>query len=135
MRPQIEIRSADSLPPAYTASVGALYKGLLYCDEALAKVESIFAEVPLAEFQQLYRDSWRHGLQAKFRGGTLQEVAAGLLPAATRSLKAQFKRGSSGADESQFLAPLEELVASGVTLAERLLQRWQGSRQEKMRQD
>ena len=132
LRPQVEVRSADSLPPAYTASVAALYKGLLYCDEALTSVESIFSDLSTDEFQQLYRDSWRDGLKASFRGGTLQEVAATLLPAAIRSLKEQFRRGSSGADESQFLQPLEEIVTSGVTLAERLLSRWQGNRQEKL---
>lgn len=132
LRPQVEVRSADSLPPAYTASVAALYKGLLYCSDALATVESIFSDLSIEEFQQLYRDSWRDGLKASFRGGTLQEVSATLLPAAASSLKAQFACGNSGADESQFLQPLEEIVSSGVTLAERLLARWQGGRQEKL---
>lgn len=132
LRPQIEVRSADSLPPAYTASVAAFYKGLLYCDDALTKIESLFGDMSWEEFQRLYRDSWRHGLQSRFRDGNLQELAATLLPAAVNSLKAQFRCGTSGADESQFLRPLEEIVASGVTLAERLLARWQGTRQEKL---
>jgi glutamate--cysteine ligase len=132
LRPQVEVRSADSLPPAYTASVAAFYKGLLYCDEALGRIESIFADLPFEEFSKLYPASWREGLKASFQGGTLQEVAQTLLPAAASSLKAQFESGRSGADESQFLQPLEEIVDSGVTLAERLVARWQGSRQEKL---
>jgi len=132
LRPQLEVRSADSLPPAYTASVAALYKGLLYCEDALASVESIFGDLSLAEFKTIYQTSWRDGLKAPVKDGTLQEVAATLLPVAARSLKEQFRSGLSGADESQFLTPLEEIVASGVTLAERLLARWQGSRQEKL---
>ena len=132
LRPQIEVRSADSLPPQFTASVAALYKGLLYSDEALTEIETIFGELTLAEIKDLYRASWRSGLQARCSSGSLQEIAAILLPAAERSLKDQFRRGISGADESQFLQPLEEIVASGVTLAERLLERWQGSRQDKL---
>lgn len=132
LRPQVEVRSADSLPPAYTASVAAFYKGLLYCDEALASIETIFSGIPRDDFQQLYQDSWKVGLKANFRGGTLQDVAAALLPAASKSLKKQFSCGSSGADESQFLQPLEEIVSSGVTLAERLLARWQGDRRQKL---
>jgi glutamate--cysteine ligase len=132
LRPQIEVRSADSLPPAYTASVAALYKGLLYSEAALAEIESIFSEIPRDDFLKLYPDAWRNGLKARFRGGSLQEIAATLLPAAGRSLQEQFRRGSSGADESQFLKPLEEIVASGETLAERLLVRWQGDRQQKL---
>jgi glutamate--cysteine ligase len=132
LRPQLEVRSADSLPPQYTASVAALYKGLLYCEQALQKVEGIFSDLPLAEFEKLYRSSWRQGLQARFSGGSLQEVAQALLPAAAESLKQQFAAGRSGADESQFLKPLEPLVESGETLAERLLKGWQGGRQEKL---
>jgi len=112
--------------------VAAFYKGLLYSDEALATVEAIFADLPPAEFRQLYQSSWRDGLRSKFRDGSLREVAAELLPCAVSSLQQQFERGHSGADESHFLQPLEEIVSSGLTLAERLLARWQGSRQEKL---
>jgi glutamate--cysteine ligase len=132
LRPQIEVRSADSLPPAYTASVAALYKGLLYSEEALATVEALFADLSLADFRQVYQSSWRDGLQARFRDGNLREVAAELLPCAANSLQQQFDFGHSGADESHFLQPLEEIISSGQTLAERLLARWQGSRQEKL---
>lgn len=132
LRPQIEIRSADSLPPQYTASVAALYKGLLYCAQSLAAVETLFSGLSAPERRELFRNSWRQGLQAAFSGGTLREIAAELLPKAARSLQEQFRAGSSGADESQFLQPLEEIVASGKTLAQRLLERWQGGRAEKL---
>lgn len=132
LRPQIEVRSADSLPPRYTASVAAFYKGLLYCETGLQKVESLFNDFSEEEFLQLYRDSWRYGLKAKTTSGRLQEIAAELLPVAAASLKTQFEKGCTGADESLFLQPLEEIVATGETLAERLLAGWQGSRQDKL---
>ena len=132
LRPQIEIRSADSLPPLYTAAVAALYKGLLYSNDALQVVESIFGGLSPIERRQLYQNSWRQGLQTRMPGGTLQEVAAVLVPEATQSLILQFQDGISGADESQFLQPLEFLVESGKTLAQQLLERWQGSRAEKL---
>ena len=132
LRPQIEIRSADSLPPQFTASVAALYKGLLYSDAALSAVESIFSGMSVADHAKLYRDSWREGLQARYSGGTLREIAAELLPKAIGSLQEQFRAGNSGADESPFLQPLEEIVRTGKTLAQRLLEGWQGSRKEKL---
>ena len=132
LRPQIEVRSADSLPPRYTASVGAFYKGLLYTDQGLDKVESLLSDLSPDEFRDLYRGSWRYGLKARVKGGTLQEVAAELLSVAKLSLQEQFFSGQSGADESPFLNVLDEIVTSGATLAERLLSRWQGSRQEKL---
>jgi glutamate--cysteine ligase len=134
LRPQIEIRSADSLPPQYTASVAALYKGLLYGEQGLAAVEKLFSGLGEAERRALYRDSWREGLQAGSAGGTLQEVAAALLPVAAQGLREQFQSGNSGADESQFLQPLEEIIESGLTLAQQLLSRWQGSRADKLQQ-
>jgi len=62
----------------------------------------------------------------------LRDIAAELLPKAANSLQEQFRDGNSGADESQFLQPLEEIVVTGKTLAQRLLERWQGSRADKM---
>jgi len=133
LRPQIEVRSADSLPPPYTVAVAAFYKGVLYSDEVLAKVEKLFGGLSATERRRIYRDSWREGLQTDFSGGILRDVAAELLPMAVNSLQEQFRAGNSGADESQFLQPLEEIVLTGRTLAQRLLERWQGSRADKMR--
>ena len=132
LRPQIEVRSADSLPPRMSAAVAALYKGLLYTEPALAAVEGLFVGLSADQRKELYRRSWRNGLHTPFQDGSLREVAAELLPVAAQSLQAQFRQGYSGADESAFLQPLEELVASGETLAERLLARWQGGRSEKL---
>ncbi len=132
LRPQIEIRSADSLPPQLSAAVAAFYKGLLYSEAGLSAVETLFSGLSLEQRNQLYRQSWRDGLQTRFKDGSLREVAAELLPQAVASLRAQFAQGNSGADESQFLQPLEAIVSSGRTLAEQLLERWQGDRSEKL---
>lgn len=132
LRPQLEARSVDSLPPHFTPAVGAFYKGLLYTVEGLAKVESLLGCLSEAEFDQLYRDSWRVGLKAAVPGGTLQELAAELVAAAGESLRQQYADGFSGADESPFLDVLDELIESGETLAERLLKRWSGERSDKL---
>ncbi|MCD6580255.1 MAG: glutamate--cysteine ligase [Desulfuromusa sp.] len=132
LRPQIEVRSADSLPPRYTAAVAAFYKGLLYTEQGLVGVENIFSALSAEDFCLLYKASWRDGLKTRIKDGTLQEVAAELLKIATLSLQEQFVSGASGADESSFLRVLDEIVVTGETLAERLLKHWQGGRQEKL---
>ncbi|NOQ41510.1 MAG: gamma-glutamylcysteine synthetase [Desulfuromusa sp.] len=132
LRPQIEVRSADSLPPRYTAAVAAFYKGLLYTEQGLSGVENLFSALSPEDFRILYQTSWRDGLKTRMKDGTLQEVAAELLKIATLSLQEQFHNGASGADESSFLRELDEIVTTGETLAERLLKRWQGGRQEKL---
>jgi len=48
-------------------------------------------------------------------------------------LQEQFLAGDSGSDESCFLRVVDDIVASGETLAEQLLSRWQGSRDAKLR--
>ncbi len=132
LRPQIEVRSADSLPPRYTASVAALYKGLLYTEKGLSSVESLFSSLSSEDFSLIYRSSWKDGLKTRFKDGTLQDVVKELLEIASINLQEQFHNGDSGGDESSFLRELDEIVDSGETLAERLLVRWQGSRQQKL---
>ena len=132
LRPQIEVRSADSLPPRYTAAVAALYKGLLYTEQGLSGVESLFSDLSTESFLALYRSSWRDGLKTRVPGGTLQEVAVELLKIASLSLREQFDNGDSGSDEGHFLNSITEIAASGETLAEQLLANWQGSRKEKL---
>jgi glutamate--cysteine ligase len=133
LRPQIEVRTADSLPPRYTAAVAAFYKGLLYTEQGLRGVEGIFSDMSTGDFRELYRTSWRNGLKTRFKDGTLQDVAAELVQIATLSLQEQFLAGDSGSDESCFLRVVDDIVASGETLAEQLLSRWQGSRDAKLR--
>jgi len=48
-------------------------------------------------------------------------------------LREQFDNGDSGSDEGHFLNSITEIAASGETLAEQLLSRWHGSREEKLR--
>lgn len=132
LRPHIEIRSADSLPPRYAAAVAAFYKGLLYTENGLKGAERLLAQLSPEEFLDLYRSSWKTGLKTAFQGGTLRELAAELVRIAGESLREQFVSGASGADESRFLDILEEIVASGETLAEQLLRHWHGSRREKL---
>ena len=132
LRPQIEVRSADSLPPRYTAAVAALYKGLLYTEQGLSGVESLFSALEPEDFSLLYRTSWREGLKTRIKDGTLQEVTVELLRIANLSLQEQYLNGDSGADESPFLQVMDEIAGSGETLAERLLKRWNGERKDKL---
>jgi glutamate--cysteine ligase len=133
LRPQIEVRSADSLPPRFTPAVAALYKGLLYSEEALLGAEALLMSLPREEFVSLYRRSWRDGFATRYSGGTLGEIIAELLKLAQTSLQQQFAAAYSGADESHFLDPLQELVADQETLAERLLKRWPATRSEQLK--
>ncbi|MEZ4600963.1 MAG: glutamate-cysteine ligase family protein [Syntrophotaleaceae bacterium] len=132
LRPQIELRSADSLPPRLALAVAALAKGLLYDRESRRAVASIFEELGVEKFLQVYRNSWKMGLKTPFGNRTLREVTLDILSLARDGLRRQHRQGLDRPDESQFLDQIGEIAESGLTLAERLLAGWQGSRAEKL---
>jgi glutamate--cysteine ligase len=132
LRPQIEVRPADSLPPHLTMAVGALLKGILYDSAASEEVWSLFRLQRPEERAELCRQAWRLGLKAPVGNRSLREVALEVLASARGGLVRQRLRNQRGLDEAVYLEGIEEIAESGVTLAERLLARWAGSRREKV---
>ena len=68
----------------------------------------------------------QQALKAKVAGRGARDVARDALALAARGLKARAFLNERGEDESVYLAPLFEIVESGVTSAERLLERYHG---------
>lgn len=132
LRPQIEVRCADSIPPRLTMAMAALVKGILYDAAARRAVRELLGQPGFGARAGIYRRSWREGLKTAVDGRTLQEVAGEILAAARAGLTRQARANRRGLDEGVFLQGLDEIVESGVTLAEGLLARWQGSRTEKV---
>lgn len=132
LRPQIEVRSADSLPPRLSLSVGALVKGLFYDRESREGAWALLGPFSRGERQELIRQSRRLGLRTPLKGETLRECALAVIALARAGLERQGCRDAQGRDETIFLDELHGIAESGVTLAERLLARWQGSRADKL---
>ena len=132
LRPQIELRSADSLPPGLTLSVAALAKGLLYDDAARGDFRKLFHSVGRAALQEVYRQSWRLGLRTPVGSHTLRDVARQALILAREGLVRQQRHSGGHFDETLFLDGIEDIAESGVTLAERLLGHWHGSRRQRL---
>ncbi|MBN1141766.1 MAG: gamma-glutamylcysteine synthetase, partial [Deltaproteobacteria bacterium] len=61
----------------------------------------------------------------------LREAALEILELARDGLKRQGRRNLQGEDETLYLDRIAEIAESGVTLAERLLGAWRGSREQK----
>ena len=132
LRPQIEIRSADALPPRMTLAVAALSKGLLYDAAARQEIWSLLADQDEEARNALCRQAPRLGLKTPAGKRTLRELALDALAIARGGLGRQQKRNRLGRDEAIYLDEIEEIAEEGVTLAERLLSRWKGSRKEKL---
>ncbi|OHB25431.1 MAG: gamma-glutamylcysteine synthetase [Desulfuromonadaceae bacterium GWC2_58_13] len=132
LRPQIEVRSADSLPPRLSLAVGALLKGLLYDSRSRSEAWDLFKPLTSQSRHELYRQSWRQALGTPFRDGRMQELAITVIALAKQGLARQKCLDIHGQDESIFLLELETIAQKGVSLAEQLLARWSGSRSEKL---
>jgi len=133
LRPQIEVRCADSLPAHLVLTVAALLKGLMYDQQAFNAAWELCRPDSPEETAQACRRAWRSGLKASWRGGTLQDLARACLDLAHNGLDRQSEQRGQKRSESSFLEGLDNLIEGGDTLAEQLLQRWHGSREDKLR--
>ena len=133
LRPQVEVRCADSLPPHLVLTVAALLKGLMYDEASFQAAWELCRLDSCDEIAQASRQAWRLGLKTPWKDGTLQDLARRCLALAREGLDRQRFRRSQERSESCFLNGLDDLIEGGNTLAEQLLQNWHGDRQAKLR--
>jgi len=122
----IELRGADSGPLDRLIALPAFWVGLLYDDQALDGAWDLAKAWTQEEREQLRRDAPVQGLRASVRGRTVQSLAHDLLALAQAGLQRRARRDGAGADETRYLAPLQEIAASGITAAERMLTLYEG---------
>jgi len=122
----IELRGADAGPLPMLTALPAFWAGLLYDQNALDAAWDVAKEWTAEDRAALRADVPTQALKAKVRGRSAQDVAKELLVLSEAGLKAR-ARVDSGQDESVYLAPLQEIAASGITQAERLLSLYHGS--------
>lgn len=119
----LEVRNADGVPPGLLCAMPALWKGLLYDDEARAAAAAL-APWSVRERDAVHLDVARRGLAAAAPDGTpLGHLARELVAIAREGLRRQAPPGS---DETGYVEPLEEVVARGTSPGEEILARWQG---------
>ena len=107
------------------AALPAFWAGLLYDQGALDAAWDLVKGWTAEDRAALRADVPTQALKAKVRGRSLQELAQVLLGLSEAGLKARAKI-DGGHDESVYLAPLQEIAASGITQAERLLSLYHG---------
>jgi glutamate--cysteine ligase len=122
----LEMRGSDAGPTRTLPALPAYWVGLLYDDTALDAAWELVKTWTAAERQQLRDDVPRLGFRAAIRGRTLLDLARETLALSHAGLRRRNRRDSSGADETKYLAPLDEIVARGKTRAEELLEKYHG---------
>ncbi|MDB5369711.1 MAG: glutamate--cysteine ligase [Roseomonas sp.] len=111
----LEMRGADAGSPEMLQALPAFWTGLIYNDAAQKAAAALVRDWPVAEIQALRNAVPAGGLTTPFRGRTVREVAADAIAIARDGLRAR------GLGEETYLAPLEEIVATGETQADRWL--------------
>jgi glutamate--cysteine ligase len=124
----LEMRGADGGPWSRICALPALWVGLLYDQSALDAAWDEVKHWSLDERQRLRDDVPRLGLAAATPSGeSLRDLGRRVLDIADAGLKARARLNSIGENESGFLDPLREIVSSGKTPAEVLLDRYRGA--------
>ncbi|UZW54486.1 glutamate--cysteine ligase [Sphingobium sp. JS3065] len=125
MKSFLEMRGADGGPWNRICALPALWVGLLYDQGALDAAWDLVKGWSMEE-RQILRDSVpKLALDAPIAGGRkLRDIAGEVLDIARSGLSARARLNASGDNETGYLAPLDEIVASGQTHAERLLARY-----------
>jgi glutamate--cysteine ligase len=122
----IEVRGADAVPPDLTCSLPAVWKGLLYDDEARAGAYTLVADASFSELEAARADVARKGLAGAYAGRPVLDLARELVALATAGLRRIGHAGRRDADETAFLDPILEALEEGVSPGQRVAQRWEG---------
>jgi len=126
LKAYLEMRGADGGPWSRICALQALWAGVLYDAPSLAAAWDLVKDWDIADHERLRRDVTRLGLKAEVGGRTVQAVARDMVEIARQGLKNRARFSGGMVDERGYLSELEDIAASGVTPAERLLELYNG---------
>ncbi len=130
LKKYLEMRGADAGPWSRLCALPALWMGIFYDAPALAAAWDLCKDWKIEDHERLRADVARLGLKAEIAGRTVQDVAIDMVAIAKSGLKNRNRLSGGMVDETNYLSELEEIAASGITPAERLLDlyntRWAG---------
>jgi len=117
----IEMRGADSGSWSRICALPAFWVGLLYNKTILDETFSMIKNWKLEEIIQLNNDVQKYGLKSKLKGQKIQNICVEILKIAQKGLRLRNYLNKNKQNEEYFLNTLIEIVNSGVTPAEKLI--------------
>ncbi|MFM8542131.1 MAG: glutamate--cysteine ligase [Chakrabartia sp.] len=122
----LEMRGSDGGPWNKICALPALWVGLLYDQSALGAAWDLVKHWTIEDHQSLRDAVPKQGLNAKLPDGrTLNDLAKQVLDIAAAGLTARGQINSMGDNESGFLNPLRQIVESGKSPAQLLLEKYE----------
>ena len=123
----LEMRGADGGRWGKICALPALWVGLLYDDQALDAAWDLVKHWTIEEREALRGAVPKLALKAQVPGGgTMHDLARTVIDIAAGGLNRRAQLNSIGDNESGFLDPLREVIATGMAPADRLLERFHG---------
>ena len=122
----LEQRGADGGPWNRLCALPAFWVGLLYDQTALDAAWDLVKDWTAEERDAMRAGAAKTALKTPFRNTTLQDIAQQALAIARSGLKARQRLNAHGENEALFLDDLDEIAKTGVSPAERLLERYHG---------
>ncbi|GFS37144.1 glutamate-cysteine ligase [Actinidia rufa] len=116
----LEMRGADGGPWRRLCALPAFWVGILYDEVSLRNVTDLIADWTPEERQMLRNKVPKSGLKTPFRDGLLRHVAEDVVKLAKDGLERR------GFKETGFLNEVTEVVRTGITPAEKLLDMYHG---------
>jgi glutamate--cysteine ligase len=123
----LEMRGADCGPISHMTALPALFAGLFYDPVALDGALEIIRDWSEEEREKLRADVPTLALKAEVGGRSIGDVARDVLALARAGLARRARFNAQETDETVYLAPLEEIVENGRTLAEQRLDAYHGA--------
>ena len=126
LKKYVEIRTADSQPPALMLALPALLKGVLYDNDCLTAAWDLVKRWSYPERIELTRMAHKSGLETRAGRVSFKELALELLQIGSTGLVRQRALNERGEDESIYLLRLIDLVRSGHSPASLSIENWKG---------
>ena len=122
----MEMRGADGGPWKRLCALPALWVGLMYDQASLDAAWDL-----VRDWDAETRENWRvmasvGGIHAEVDGRPMADLAAEVLEIAEAGLKARARAGKKDPDETPYLDTLREILTSGRSLADELLEKYHG---------
>jgi glutamate--cysteine ligase len=122
----LEMRGADGGRWRRICALPAFWVGLLYDRVALDAAWDLVKDWSAEERQGLRNAVPREGLQARFRAGTVQDLARRAVAIAADGLDRRRRLDAQGRSEAIYLEPLHAFADSGLSAADDLIARFNG---------
>lgn len=124
----IEMRGADAGDIRHLNALPAFWTGLMYDQSALEAAWDLVKGFDAETREGLRVAASVSGLQGEANGVRLHDLAREAVALSQKGLSARAKASEDGLipDETHFLAPIEESIATGRTMADDILDKWNG---------